>query len=63
MPLIEKAYAKVHGCYEALISGYIDDGLTDMTGFVSEKMYLHDKRGNFPNPKLPMKDDFFAYLK
>ena len=40
VPLIEKAYAKLHGCYEALTSGYIDDGLTDLTGFVAEKLYL-----------------------
>ena len=33
VPLIEKAYAKIHNCYEALISGFIDDGLTDMTGY------------------------------
>ena len=31
VPLIEKAYAKMHNCYESLISGFIDDGLTDMT--------------------------------
>lgn len=31
VPLIEKAYAKIHNCYEALISGFIDDGLADMT--------------------------------
>jgi len=33
VPLIEKAYAKIHSCYEALISGFIDDGLTDMTAY------------------------------
>lgn len=26
-PLIEKAYAKMHGCYENLISGYVDEGI------------------------------------
>lgn len=45
VPLIEKAYAKLHGCYEALVSGFVDDGLTDMTGFVSEKLNLHDPTG------------------
>lgn len=27
VPLIEKAYAKIHGCYENLISGYVDEGI------------------------------------
>lgn len=27
VPLIEKAYAKAHGCYENLISGYVDEGI------------------------------------
>ena len=38
VPLIEKAYAKIHGCYETLISGFIDDALTDLTGLVAEKI-------------------------
>jgi hypothetical protein len=25
--MIEKAYAKMHGCYENLISGYVDEGV------------------------------------
>ena len=31
--LIEKAYAKMHGCYENLISGYVDEGVQELTGF------------------------------
>ena len=38
--LIEKAYAKLHYCYESLISGFIDDGLSDLTGFASEKINI-----------------------
>lgn len=31
--LIEKAYAKMHGCYENLVSGYVDEGVQELTGF------------------------------
>jgi hypothetical protein len=47
VPLIEKAYAKLFGCYQTLISGFIDDGLHDMTSFVCEKKKLHDAKGFF----------------
>jgi len=43
VPLIEKAYAKIHQCYEALISGFIDDGLTDMTAFAQTKIIFKKK--------------------
>ncbi len=38
MPLLEKAFAKLHGCYIALEGGLIDDGLVDMTGLVANKL-------------------------
>jgi Calpain family cysteine protease len=57
--LLEKAYAKLYGCYEALISGTIDDALAEMTGFVSEKLDLHDVQGNFPNKALGGAEKFW----
>jgi len=48
--LIEKAYAKLHGCYESLISGYIDEGIFDLTAFQPEKILIrNEKTGEFPH--------------
>jgi len=38
--LIEKAYAKLHGCYEALDEGNIADAFVDLTGGASETIQL-----------------------
>ncbi len=36
--LLEKAYAKVYGCYHNLTCGTVDEALTDLTGFPRETM-------------------------
>ncbi len=48
VPLIEKAYAKIHGSYYDIESGCIDDGLVDMTGLVSKKILKDDNLLTMP---------------
>jgi hypothetical protein len=40
VPLMEKAYAKLHGGFEALNGGSMAEALVDLTGGVSEKYNL-----------------------
>ncbi|KAJ8611383.1 hypothetical protein CTAYLR_006499 [Chrysophaeum taylorii] len=38
--VVEKAYAKLHGCYEAIAVGTLEDGLRDLTGLAVETTSL-----------------------
>ncbi|GMH55212.1 hypothetical protein TrST_g2872 [Triparma strigata] len=42
--IVEKAYAKLHGCYESLMDGQIEYALQDVTGFASMKHRLTEPK-------------------
>lgn len=44
VPLVEKAAAKLHGCYEALEAGTLAEALTMLTGYATERILLHRYR-------------------
>lgn len=44
LPLIEKAYAKLHKTYEGLNGGKMTDAMVDLTGEASEKYNLRDAK-------------------
>lgn len=38
--MVEKAYAKLHGSYEALIGGHALEAFVDLTGGMAERMQI-----------------------
>ncbi|XP_030312395.1 calpain-10 isoform X4 [Calypte anna] len=54
LPLLEKAYAKVHGSYEQLWAGQVADALVDLTGGIAERWTLKDPERNTKKEKAGM---------
>ncbi|XP_014801562.1 PREDICTED: calpain-10 isoform X2 [Calidris pugnax] len=54
LPLLEKAYAKVHGSYEQLWAGQVADALVDLTGGIAERWTLKAPGRNMEKEKTGM---------
>ncbi|XP_067157817.1 calpain-10 isoform X3 [Apteryx mantelli] len=54
LPLLEKAYAKLHGSYEQLWAGQVADALVDLTGGIAERWTLKDSGRNMEKERTGM---------
>ncbi|XP_065530459.1 calpain-10 isoform X3 [Lathamus discolor] len=64
LPLLEKAYAKVHGSYEQLWAGQVADALVDLTGGIAERWTLKSPGRNMEKEKsgMVLEKDVFRRL-
>ncbi|KAG9026669.1 hypothetical protein FRB95_008568 [Tulasnella sp. JGI-2019a] len=62
VPLVEKAYAKLHGDYKSIAGGTAVEGIEDITGAVSHVIHLNDilDYDNFWHNELQADDRLFA---